>query len=122
MASDSGSQPLAQGDGNSQRNPLDPLNESNCKTVPAFANESKQHETLHARMMKQQQNGEQVGNYVSPSDNILSPASAKLNAFKEKRFPKSTKPRSLFNKTDSSTTFDSREHLQADAGSKGDAK
>ncbi|KAI9708412.1 MAG: hypothetical protein M1828_002993 [Chrysothrix sp. TS-e1954] len=73
-------------------------------------------------MMKQQQNGEQVGNYVSPSDNILSPASAKLNAFKEKRFAKSTKPRSLFNKTDSSTTSDSREHLQADAGSKGDAK
>lgn len=66
-----------------------------------------------------------AGQYVSPSDNIVSPASAKLNAFKEKRFAKyvrllhaaatdsrlthlrSAKPRTLFasTKTISSDEF-----------------
>jgi len=31
---------------------------------------------------------QQGGAYVSPSDDLMSPASAKLNAFKEKRFTK----------------------------------
>lgn len=36
--------------------------------------------------------GKQGGAYVSPSDELMSPASAKLNAFKEKRFTKSALP------------------------------
>ena len=65
--------------------------------------------------------GKQSGPYVSPSDNILSPASAKLNAFKEKRFnrweslsnfysdniadswSRTVKPRTLFGKPSSTS-------------------
>jgi Spo12 family len=40
----------------------------------------------------------QQGNYISPSDNILSPTSKKLSAIKGKRFA-AGKPQSLFAKT-----------------------
>lgn len=101
-------EPLATLDRNVQTkqdaNP-DPLSTSNDKPVPAYANESQQHQSLHSKLMKQQtfvdlldlqnsnltsprRTGQQAGAYVSPSDDIMSPASSKLNAFKQKRFAK----------------------------------
>lgn len=102
------SEPLAAIDGNArqqQTGSLDPLSESNGKSAPAFSSESQQHQSLHGKLLKQQQyvrpqamearlrltshrSGQQAGAYVSPSDNIMSPASSKLNAFKQNRFNK----------------------------------
>lgn len=39
-------------------------------------------------LMSVHRSGQQRGTYVSPSDEIMSPASAKLNAVKERRFAK----------------------------------
>ncbi len=110
--------PLASIDGNikAPSNPLHPLSDADPKPAPSFAQESRQHQTLHQRLVGQEKyvtipystcllpcprpyfanadnnylhrSGKQAGNYVSPSDDIMSPASAKLNAFKEKRFAK----------------------------------
>lgn len=44
--------------------------------------------------------GREVDNYISPSDGIMSPASAKLTAYKSKQFGKG-KPQSLFAKASS---------------------
>lgn len=41
-------------------------------------------------------------NYVSPSDTIMSPCTAKLSAYKSKQFGKATKPQSLFAKMEAS--------------------
>lgn len=49
--------PLGPIAGNSQHpavNPLDPLSDANAKPVPAFAQESQQHHSLHARLMGQE--------------------------------------------------------------------
>ncbi|KAI9672208.1 MAG: hypothetical protein M1831_002022 [Alyxoria varia] len=81
------------------KDPFSPLSDANSKPAPSFTDESKQHGALHSRLKGQEKSGKQSGTYVSPSDNIMSPASAKLNAFKEKRFAKSAKPRALFART-----------------------
>ena len=107
----SSQEPLAPIDANRKlvkdgEDPFNPLSERNTKPAPSFAMESKQHSSLHKRLMNQEKyvlrpltrryrkltnslrSGTQAGTYVSPSDDIMSPASAKLNAFKEKRFAK----------------------------------
>ncbi|KAF7935244.1 uncharacterized protein EAE97_008151 [Botrytis byssoidea] len=48
---------------------------------------------------KMQQNGGQEEKYISPSDTIQSPTTAKLSAYRNKQVGKNTKPRSLFAKT-----------------------
>lgn len=48
--------PLATVDPNRQIKQLtvNPLSDSNAKPVPAFSNESQQHQSLHSKLMKQQ--------------------------------------------------------------------
>jgi len=49
--------PLASIDGNIQAataNPFNPLSDKNAKPVPAFAQESRQHQSLHARLLGQE--------------------------------------------------------------------
>ncbi|KAJ8068235.1 hypothetical protein OCU04_003803 [Sclerotinia nivalis] len=48
---------------------------------------------------KMQQNGGQEEKYISPSDTIQSPTTAKLSAYRNKQVGKNAKPRSLFAKT-----------------------
>ncbi|CAD6445056.1 945cf1f9-ffcb-4a83-a79b-59fb46b138a5 [Sclerotinia trifoliorum] len=48
---------------------------------------------------KMQQNAGQEEKYISPSDTIQSPTTAKLSAYRNKQVGKNTKPRSLFAKT-----------------------
>ncbi|KAF2174475.1 hypothetical protein K469DRAFT_708713 [Zopfia rhizophila CBS 207.26] len=46
-------------------------------------------------------NGHSQQNYISPSDEIMSPATQKLNAFRNKHVVKKSKPQTLFKKTSS---------------------
>ncbi|APA15205.1 hypothetical protein SS1G_08820 [Sclerotinia sclerotiorum 1980 UF-70] len=48
---------------------------------------------------KMQQNAGQEEKYISPSDTIQSPTTAKLSAYRNKQVGKNAKPRSLFAKT-----------------------
>ncbi|RDL35241.1 Uncharacterized protein BP5553_07172 [Venustampulla echinocandica] len=43
--------------------------------------------------------GQAKQSYVSPSDNIMSPCTAKLSAYRNKQIGKAVKPKSLFAKT-----------------------
>ncbi|KAF2457233.1 hypothetical protein BDY21DRAFT_267123, partial [Lineolata rhizophorae] len=54
-----------------------------------------QREMLNAKL----KDGRALKSYISPSDNIQSPATQKLNAFKTKHAMKKSKPQTLFAKT-----------------------
>lgn len=70
------------------------------------------HRQVLQNKMEQEKDGQK---YVSPSDNIMSPATAKLNAFKNKQVGKA-KPRSLFAQA-SAKKFDGENVLGARSAS-----
>ncbi|KAL2269721.1 hypothetical protein VTJ83DRAFT_1905 [Remersonia thermophila] len=47
-------------------------------------------------LQSKMEQGEKSGTFISPSDNIMSPCTAKLSAFRNKQVGKKVKPRSLF--------------------------
>lgn len=73
-------QPLAPGDGNRNghhQDPCNPFSESSEKPVPAFKDESKQHETIHAKLKEQEECGTQYVICTDTSDltHSIEPAS-----------------------------------------------
>ncbi|KAF2824024.1 hypothetical protein CC86DRAFT_372159 [Ophiobolus disseminans] len=60
----------------------------------------------HRQVLQSRMNEEPTQQYVSPSDEIMSPATQKLQAFKTKHAMKKSKPQTLFKKT-SSKNFES---------------
>lgn len=57
-ANQTGSQPLAPVDPNrmaQHQDPFNPLSDESDKPVPTFADESKQHESLHSKLKEQEQ-------------------------------------------------------------------
>ncbi|KAF2253833.1 hypothetical protein BU26DRAFT_548203 [Trematosphaeria pertusa] len=55
----------------------------------------------HRQMLQSRLKGEQTQQYVSPSDEIMSPATQKLNAFRHKHVAKKSRPQTLFKSTSS---------------------
>ncbi|KAJ4318746.1 hypothetical protein N0V94_004260 [Neodidymelliopsis sp. IMI 364377] len=53
----------------------------------------------HRQVLESRMKGEQAQNYVSPSDEIQSPATQKLSNFRNKNIMKKSKPQTLFQKT-----------------------
>ncbi|KAF1940921.1 hypothetical protein EJ02DRAFT_213335 [Clathrospora elynae] len=53
----------------------------------------------HRQVLQSRMNSEQEQKFVSPSDDIMSPATQKLAAFKTKHSTKKSKPQTLFKKT-----------------------
>ncbi|KAL1836839.1 hypothetical protein VTJ49DRAFT_4603 [Mycothermus thermophilus] len=47
-------------------------------------------------MQSKMEQGEKTTTFISPSDNIMSPCTAKLSAFRNKQVGKKVKPKSLF--------------------------
>ncbi|ROT39194.1 hypothetical protein SODALDRAFT_332617 [Sodiomyces alkalinus F11] len=62
----------------------DPLDKSNVKSME-----------YHRQVFQNKIAEEKTKQYISPSDNIMSPCTAKLNAFRNKKIGKA-KPKSLF--------------------------
>ncbi|KAL9055956.1 MAG: hypothetical protein Q9162_003252 [Coniocarpon cinnabarinum] len=95
-------QPLAELDSNAmvgvQQNAVASSPKKDAKPAPTFSSESQQEREMYSKLLQQKATGKQDGHYVSPSDQIMSPASAKLNAFKERRIARSIQPRMLFAK------------------------
>ncbi|KAH7122587.1 hypothetical protein B0J11DRAFT_569377 [Dendryphion nanum] len=60
----------------------------------------------HRKVLQSRLNNEQQQQYISPSDEIMSPATQKLNAFRNKHVMKKSKPQTLFKKT-STKNFES---------------
>ncbi|KAF2273794.1 uncharacterized protein EI97DRAFT_435716 [Westerdykella ornata] len=82
---------LASRDANTQIKPS-PSPEKTDKDMPKSLE-------YHRQMLQSRLNDNEVPQYVSPSDEIMSPASQKLNAFRTKHAMKKSKPQTLFKKT-----------------------
>ncbi|KAF1832768.1 hypothetical protein BDW02DRAFT_599635 [Decorospora gaudefroyi] len=57
----------------------------------------------HRQVLQSRLQGEQEPKFVSPSDDIMSPATQKLQAFKTKHAMNKSKPQTLFKKTSAKT-------------------
>ncbi|PSN71186.1 hypothetical protein BS50DRAFT_570588 [Corynespora cassiicola Philippines] len=69
---------------------------------PEKANDKLKSLEYHRQVLESRlKGGEQTQQYVSPSDEIQSPATQKLNAFRNKHAMKKSKPQTLFKKTSS---------------------
>ncbi|KAL6706732.1 hypothetical protein ACN47E_005274 [Coniothyrium glycines] len=75
----------------------------NAQVKPAASPDKKETKSLnyHRQMLQSRLNGEQPQQVISPSDEIMSPATQKLQAFKNKHAMKKSKPQTLFKKTSS---------------------
>ncbi|KAH6024939.1 hypothetical protein HBI83_070470 [Parastagonospora nodorum] len=77
--------------------------DTNVQMKPTPSPEKDQLKSLeyHRQVLNSRMNAEQAQQYVSPSDEIMSPATQKLAAFKTKHAMKNSKPQTLFKKTSS---------------------
>ncbi|USP78699.1 hypothetical protein yc1106_05973 [Curvularia clavata] len=77
--------------------------DTNTKLKPMGSPEKKETKSLdyHRQVLHSRLNDKQDQKYVSPSDDIMSPATQKLQAFKTKHAMKKSKPQTLFKKTSS---------------------
>ncbi|KAF2790278.1 hypothetical protein K505DRAFT_327691 [Melanomma pulvis-pyrius CBS 109.77] len=76
------------------------------KTGPSLEEEKPKSLEYHRQVLESRLQSGQSQQYVSPSDEIMSPATQKLNAFRNKHAMKKSKPQTLFKKT-SSKNFES---------------
>ncbi|KAF1851129.1 uncharacterized protein K460DRAFT_302972 [Cucurbitaria berberidis CBS 394.84] len=84
------------------------VRDSNIQLKPNSAPGAEKPKSLeyHRQVLQSRIDNEQPQPYVSPSDEIMSPATQKLQAFKNKHAMKKSKPQTLFKKT-SSKNFES---------------
>ncbi|KAH7390566.1 hypothetical protein BKA66DRAFT_459223 [Pyrenochaeta sp. MPI-SDFR-AT-0127] len=84
------------------------VRDNNAQLKPSPSPEKEKPKSLeyHRQILQSRMEGEQTQQYVSPSDDIKSPATQKLQAFKNKHAMKKSKPQTLFKKT-SSKNFES---------------
>ncbi|KAJ4366902.1 hypothetical protein N0V83_007431 [Neocucurbitaria cava] len=84
------------------------VRDNNAQIKPTFSPEKEKPKSLeyHRQVLQSRMDSEQTQPYVSPSDEIMSPATQKLQAFKHKHAMKKSKPATLFKKT-SSKNFES---------------
>ncbi|KAF2868501.1 hypothetical protein BDV95DRAFT_597352 [Massariosphaeria phaeospora] len=82
--------------------------DTNVQVKPAASPEKEKPKTLeyHRKALESRLKGDEQQQYVSPSDEIMSPATQKLKAFRNKHGMKKSKPQTLFKKT-SSKNFES---------------
>lgn len=82
--------------------------DTNAQIKPTPSPEKDKAKSLdyHRQVLHSRINDEQPQQFVSPSDEIQSPATQKLQAFKTKHAMKKSKPQTLFKKT-SSKNFES---------------
>ncbi|KAI8940682.1 hypothetical protein NX059_001951 [Plenodomus lindquistii] len=82
--------------------------DTNAQIKPTPSPEKDKPKSLdyHRQALNSRINNEQPQQFVSPSDEIQSPATQKLQAFKTKHAMKKSKPQTLFKKT-SSKNFES---------------
>ncbi|KAF2114897.1 hypothetical protein BDV96DRAFT_646764 [Lophiotrema nucula] len=75
--------------------------DANAQLKPSPSPEKEKPKSLeyHREMLHSRLKGGQTQQYISPSDEIMSPASQKLTNFKNKRAMKKAKPQTLFKKT-----------------------
>ncbi|OAL51315.1 hypothetical protein IQ07DRAFT_586851 [Pyrenochaeta sp. DS3sAY3a] len=76
------------------------------KPTPSPEKEKPKSLEYHRQILQSRMENEQSQQYVSPSDEIMSPATQKLQAFKHKHAMKKSKPQTLFKKT-STKNFES---------------
>ncbi|CAO2649367.1 Nn.00g067520.m01.CDS01 [Neocucurbitaria sp. VM-36] len=76
-------------------------NNAQIKPTPSPEKEKPKSLEYHRQVLQSRMDSEQTQPYVSPSDEIMSPATQKLQAFKNKHTMKKSKPQTLFKKTSS---------------------
>lgn len=75
---------------------------TNCQPKVIESSEKEKPKTMeyHRQVLESRiKDGQAQQTYVSPSDEIMSPATQKLNAFRNKHSMKKSKPQTLFAKT-----------------------
>ncbi|KAB8291723.1 hypothetical protein EYC80_006520 [Monilinia laxa] len=77
---------------------MNQINSVDEKKAPVAADPHSMEYHRQVLQNKMQQNGQEE-KYISPSDTIQSPTTAKLSAYRNKQVGKNVKPRSLFAKT-----------------------
>ncbi|KAH7378399.1 hypothetical protein DE146DRAFT_672997 [Phaeosphaeria sp. MPI-PUGE-AT-0046c] len=79
------------------------IRDTNVQLKPAASPEKGKPKSMeyHRQVLQSRMDTEQPQQYVSPSDEIMSPATQKLQAFKTKHAMKKSKPQTLFKKTSS---------------------
>ncbi|KAJ4991740.1 hypothetical protein SVAN01_02855 [Stagonosporopsis vannaccii] len=68
-------------------------------STPSDAKEPTKSLEYHRQVLESRMKDEQAQKYVSPSDEIQSPATQKLSNFRNKNIMKKSKPQTLFQKT-----------------------
>ncbi|KAL1608886.1 hypothetical protein SLS59_002077 [Nothophoma quercina] len=73
----------------------------NAQIKPTATPDAEKPKTLeqHRQVLEARMKDEQAQKYVSPSDEIQSPATQKLSNFRNKNIMKKSKPQTLFQKT-----------------------
>ncbi|KAF2474072.1 uncharacterized protein BDR25DRAFT_301571 [Lindgomyces ingoldianus] len=72
------------------------------KSTPSPEKQKPRSMEYHRQVLESRlKSGQNQQNYISPSDEIMSPATQKLNAFRNKHVMKKSKPQTLFKKTSS---------------------
>ncbi|KAH8724742.1 hypothetical protein GQ44DRAFT_827144 [Phaeosphaeriaceae sp. PMI808] len=84
------------------------VRDTNARIKPTSSSEKGKSKGLeyHRQILQSRMKDEKTQQYVSPSDEIMSPATQKLQAFKTKHAMKNSRPQTLFKKT-SSKNFES---------------
>ncbi|KAF2637653.1 hypothetical protein P280DRAFT_471847 [Massarina eburnea CBS 473.64] len=75
--------------------------DTNVQVKPAASPEKQQPKTMdyHRKMLQSQLGAKKTTQFVSPSDDIMSPATRKLSAHRGRNILKNSKPKTLFMKT-----------------------
>ncbi|KAF1915699.1 hypothetical protein BDU57DRAFT_518799 [Ampelomyces quisqualis] len=76
-------------------------NNVQIKQTPSPKKDKPQSMEYHRQVLQSRMKNDHPQQYVSPSDEIMSPATQKLQAFKTKHAMKKSKPQTLFKKTSS---------------------
>ncbi|KAJ4334941.1 hypothetical protein N0V95_009032 [Ascochyta clinopodiicola] len=73
----------------------------NAQIKPVAPSDTKEPKSMeyHRQVLESRMKDEQAQKYVSPSDEIQSPATQKLSNFRNKNIMKKSKPQTLFQKT-----------------------
>ncbi|KAF2733522.1 hypothetical protein EJ04DRAFT_513164 [Polyplosphaeria fusca] len=74
-------------------------NNAQLKPSPSPEEEKPKSLEYHRQVLESRLKGGKTEQYISPSDEIMSPATQKLNAFRNKHVMKKSKPQTLFKKT-----------------------
>ncbi|KAF2262093.1 hypothetical protein CC78DRAFT_535143 [Lojkania enalia] len=77
------------------------VRDNNARLKPSPSPEKEKPKSLeyHRQVLEARLKNGHTEQYISPSDEIMSPASQKLNAFRNKHVMKKAKPQTLFKKT-----------------------